>query len=104
LTAREPVEVGHTQRQLQSVGICLSNASYPEKFWLKTQYPSLYECGVIYCGDNTKADSLIAFFQMTEMFPKKIVFIDDKKKPSRKASKQFKANGSRMHWHSIQWC
>jgi FMN phosphatase YigB (HAD superfamily) len=79
LTARAPNEVDYTRRQLDSVNISLcTEPSYPEQFPLLASEPILYDRGVIYCGDNTKSEALIAFFNAIGRLPKKVVFIDDK--------------------------
>jgi hypothetical protein len=77
LTAREPIEIQHTQKQIDSVAIHLVN-DFPGQFSLSTNHPALYANGVIYCGDNSKAETLIAFFQATGRMPKKVVFVDDR--------------------------
>jgi hypothetical protein len=77
LTAREPIELKHTQRQIDSLGIILIN-DFPEKLNLPTDYPALYEKGILYCGENTKGEALTAFFQATGQTPDKVVFIDDR--------------------------
>ena len=76
LTAREPIEMTHTQKQLESVDVKLSNDD--DRVLLSTAQPSLYHEGVIYCGDNTKSQALRAFFEYMGYMPKKIIFIDDK--------------------------
>ncbi len=78
LTAREPIESGHTQKQLSSVEVSLSSSAFPETLTLPSAYPGLLEKGVIYCGDNTKSEALIAFFKAMGRVPKKVVFVDDR--------------------------
>jgi hypothetical protein len=77
LTARDLIELEHTQRQIDSVGIILSN-DFPEKFLLPAAHPALYERGVIYCGENPKSEALVAFFQGVGCRPKKAIFVDDR--------------------------
>jgi FMN phosphatase YigB (HAD superfamily) len=77
LTAREPIELAHTQKQLDSVGVNLIN-DFPESFSLPSAYPGSYERGVIYCGENAKEEALVAFFQEAGLTPKKVIFIDDR--------------------------
>lgn len=93
LTAREPLETDFTQRQLHSVGISLSNNAYPEQFSLPSPNFSLYEKGVIYCGDNTKSQCLLAFFQYTGYFPKKVIFVDDRRHQVEKLEKTVEQMG-----------
>ena len=78
LTAREPIESGYTQRQLNSVGISLPSAS--KSAILLTNDPAFLDQGVIYCGENTKSEGLIAFFEEMGCVPKKIIVVDDKRK------------------------
>ncbi len=75
LTAREPLEVVYTKKQLDSVGLSLNNTVFAEKILLGD---SLYEQGVLYCGDRSKSEALMAFFQETQSYPKKVIFVDDK--------------------------
>lgn len=78
LTAREPLEMEHTRKQLATAGIVLSNGSLPEHFSLPAPHYSIYDDGVIYCGDSTKSEALIAFFQEVGYVPQKVIFVDDK--------------------------
>jgi hypothetical protein len=77
LTARDCEENKHTQKQLDSAAIRLKN-EFPEHLSLKTPFPSLFERGVIYCGENTKGQTLAALFEAVGHEPKKIIFIDDR--------------------------
>ncbi len=83
LTARDPIEQGHTQKQIDSIQVHLFN-DFPEKFTLSSSHPGLYDRGVIYCGDNPKDQALLSFFQHTGRIPKKIIFVDDKEEQVRK--------------------
>jgi hypothetical protein len=76
LTAREPIESGYTQRQLNSVGISLPSAS--RSAILLANEPALLDQGVIYCGENTKSEGVIAFFEEMGRIPKKMVVVDDR--------------------------
>ena len=79
LTARYPIEVGSTKRQLNSLGIDLRTSYYPEDFSiLSSSHPSVYDEGVIYCGCNKKSAALVAFLLKANYFPKRILFIDDR--------------------------
>jgi hypothetical protein len=79
LTARYPIEVGSTKRQLSSLDIDLRSPYYPEDFSvLPLPHPSVYDEGVIYCGSNEKSAALVAFLRKANFFPKRIVFIDDR--------------------------
>jgi hypothetical protein len=83
LTARDPIEQRHTQKQIDSIQLHLSN-DFPEKFTFSSPHPGLYERGVIYCGDNPKEEALFSFFQYTGRRPKKIIFVDDKQEQVKK--------------------
>jgi FMN phosphatase YigB (HAD superfamily) len=86
LTAREPIEQKHTQKQIDSIQVHLLS-DLPEKFELPSPQPSLYENGVIYCGDNSKINVLTAFFQQVGKMPKKIIFVDDRGEQVRKVER-----------------
>ena len=77
LTARDPIELKHTQKQIDSLKVIFINP-FPEKIALSTVHPALYEKGVIYCGENTKGEALAAFFEATGQTPAQVVFIDDR--------------------------
>lgn len=77
LTAREPIEATHTQRQLGSVGISLFTDPILDPAFLPTEKLALLDQGVIYCGDNTKSAAIAAFFEEMGAKPKKVVFVDD---------------------------
>jgi hypothetical protein len=79
LTAREPIEIALTEKQLHSVGIDLSHSHFSTNpCSLPLPYPSIYDKGIVYCGENTKDAVLIAFFHKMNYFPRRVVFIDDR--------------------------
>ena len=78
LTAREPIELAHTQRQLGSVGIHFSSDAFHHNILLSLPFPGIYDHGVVYCGENTKGDTLSALLKETGLTPKRIVFVDDR--------------------------
>ena len=78
LTAREPDEVEHTERQLEEVNISFSNDVVKENLFLSTSHPGLLKNNVVYCGENTKSEAVLAFFKELGLLPKKVVFVDDK--------------------------
>lgn len=78
LTAREPDEVGHTERQLKEVNISFSNDLLKKNFPLSTSHPGLLKDSIIYCGENTKSEALLALFRELGSLPKKVIFVDDK--------------------------
>jgi Protein of unknown function (DUF2608) len=79
LTAREPSESGYTQEQLSSVDASFCSSALPECSLLPSNEPSLFDDGVIYCGENTKSEALAAFFKEVGYMPKKVIFVDDKR-------------------------
>ena len=78
LTARDSIESVHTQRQLSSADISLSSDPLPQTLVLPAARPALLDQGVIYCGENTKSEALIAFFKEIGRIPKKVVIVDDR--------------------------
>ncbi len=80
LTARDPVEMPHTERQMASVGISIPTILLPENTSMPFEGEvSLFENGVIYCGEHTKSQALRAFMQKMGKTPKKVILIDDKR-------------------------
>jgi hypothetical protein len=75
---REPSESGYTQEQLSSVDASFCSSALPECSLLPSNEPSLFDDGVIYCGENTKSEALAAFFKEVGCMPKKVIFVDDK--------------------------
>jgi hypothetical protein len=79
LTAREPIEIAHTEKQLLSVNVDLSHSHFhTNSCSLPLPYPSVYDKGIVYCGENTKDAGLVAFFQKMKYSPQRVVFIDDR--------------------------
>lgn len=78
LTARDAIESNHTQKQLSSTDIALSSDPFPQTLVLPAARLALLDQGVIYCGENTKSEALIAFFKEIGRTPKKIVVVDDR--------------------------
>jgi Protein of unknown function (DUF2608) len=81
-THRQPYVVQSTFRQLKSIGIdFLKTAPSQETLIISANYPTIYTQGVYFVGDyNKKGDLLMPFLKEINKIPKKIVFIDDKKK------------------------
>lgn len=80
-TAREFKEFSHTEKQLASLHIHLSNAHFSEEI------PDLYRNGIIYCGDKTKAEALWTFFTITKVTPDEVRMTDDKMEQIRVVQK-----------------
>jgi hypothetical protein len=80
-TAREFKEFPHTEKQLASLGIHLSNVHFPEEI------PGLYRNGIIYCGEKTKGEALGDFFKVTQVIPDEVRMADDKMEQIRVVQK-----------------
>jgi hypothetical protein len=82
LTHRQPYVSDSTLRQVESLGIdFLLSAPSSESFSIPSSTPTLYTQGILFVGDyNKKIDIFEPFLNMINMKPKKIVFIDDKRK------------------------
>lgn len=82
LTHRQPSAADFTVRQVNSLGFDFS-ASAPSKkcITVPAKTPTLYSQGILFVGDyNKKIDIFEPFLGMINKTPKKIVFIDDKRK------------------------
>lgn len=89
LTHRQLFIVPETLRQLDSIGVCFQQTA-PSKsiFTLSAKQPAFYAQGVLFVDDfNTKGDVFRSFLQYIGQKPKKIVFIDDKKKNVEEVAK-----------------
>lgn len=82
LTHRQPSVVDSTIRQVNSLGFDFATtAPSKECFSVPSKTPTQYSQGILFVGDyNKKIDMLTPFLAMIKKSPKKIVFIDDKKK------------------------
>lgn len=82
LTHRQPSVVDSTVRQIASLGFnFLTTAPSRECFSVSAKTQTLYSQGVLFVGDyNKKIDIFESFLSMVNQQPKKIVFIDDKRK------------------------
>lgn len=82
LTHRQPSVADSTVRQVNSLGFdFLSTAPSKENFGVPAKTPTLYSQGILFVGDyNKKIDIFEPFLLMIKKSPKKIVFIDDKRK------------------------
>ncbi len=81
-THRHPPVAEATVRQVTSLGVDFTlTAPHQESFVMAAQHPMLYQTGIFFASDyNKKGDVLLPFLDKLEQRPKKIVFIDDKKK------------------------
>lgn len=82
ITHRQPSVADSTLKQISSLGFdFLTTAPSKETFSIPSKTPTLYTQGVLFVGDyNRKIDILLLFLAQLKQQPKKIVFIDDKKK------------------------
>ncbi len=82
LTHRQPSVIDSTLRQVASLGFDFSaTAPSKESFSIPSSTPTLYTQGILFVGDfNKKIDIFEPFLAHINKKPKKIVFIDDKRK------------------------
>jgi hypothetical protein len=82
LTHRQPCVADSTIKQVGSLGFDFTETS-PSKdsFVVPSTTPTLYSQGILFVGDyNKKIDIFEPFLSIINKKPKKIVFIDDKRK------------------------
>lgn len=82
LTHRQPSVAESTIKQVQSLGFdFVLSAPSKDSFIMPAKTPTLYAQGILFVGDyNKKIDLFEKFLAMVHLKPKKVVFIDDKKK------------------------
>lgn len=82
LTHRQPSVADSTARQVNSLGFDFSTtAPFKDSFVVPAKTPTLYVQGILFVGDyNKKIDIFEPFLSIIKKSPKKIVFIDDKRK------------------------
>lgn len=82
LTHRQPSVADSTVRQVNSLGFdFLAAAPSKTSFTMPCKTPTLYFQGILFVGDyNKKIDVFESFLSLVKKDPKKIVFIDDKRK------------------------
>lgn len=82
LTHRQPSVADSTARQVNSLGFDFSTtAPSKDSFVVPAKTPTLYFQGILFVGDyNKKIDIFETFLSLIKKCPKKIVFIDDKRK------------------------
>ncbi|MBN9376775.1 MAG: DUF2608 domain-containing protein [Chlamydiales bacterium] len=82
LTHRQPSVADSTVRQVNSLGFDFSTtAPSKDSFVVPSKTPTLYFQGILFVGDyNKKIDIFEPFLSIVKKSPKKIVFIDDKRK------------------------
>lgn len=82
LTHRQPIIADSTIKQVDSLGFnFMTSAPSKDSFGVRSSTPTLYTNGILFVGDyNRKIDVFWTFMEIIEQKPKKIVFIDDKRK------------------------
>jgi len=82
LTHRQPSVADSTIRQVTSLGFdFLKTAPSKESFVIPAKTPTLYFQGILFVGDYNKKNEIFEpFLSIINQKPKKIVFIDDKRK------------------------
>jgi len=79
LTARPLILVDRTVEQLLHIDIDFSiTPLYRDILMFNAEYPACHKNGIVFTGYNSKGQTLIAFLDLINYNPKKIVFIDDK--------------------------
>ena len=81
-THRQPKAAETTLRQVRSLGFDFRiTAPFIDGIEIPAKTPACYSQGILFAGDyNKKIDILNPFLSLIQMKPKKIVFIDDKRK------------------------
>lgn len=82
LTHRQPSVADSTVRQVNSLGFdFVPSAPAKNNFVVPAKNPTLYYQGILFVGDyNKKIDIFESFLHIIQKKPKKVVFIDDKRK------------------------
>lgn len=82
LTHRQPSVAQATVRQVASLGFdFITTAPSKDSFVVPAASPTLYLQGILFVSDyNKKGDVFMPFLSMITKSPKKVVFIDDKRK------------------------
>lgn len=82
LTHRQPSLAESTIRQIGSLGLSLtSSAPINYTFAVPSETPTLYTQGVLFTGEfNRKGEIFVRFLSLIDQKPKKVVFIDDKRR------------------------
>jgi FMN phosphatase YigB (HAD superfamily) len=94
LTARTFDIAETTAHQLRSVGIDFERHAVAGDLELALASPAKLIRGVLYVGElNSKGEVLVEFLRRTGLAPKKIVFVDDKRKHVESVTAELKAVG-----------
>jgi len=92
LTARSLPLIDCTHKQLKSINVDLSRSSLSKKDITFSDYPfpTKYQKGIIFCGNNNKGQILKKYLDLISFQPSKIIFVDDKKSNLETVEKEFK--------------
>lgn len=96
LTARSPELEECTIKQLASVNIDFLKTSLvhlPVYTFDGPLNQNHYRHGILFCGNNSKGQSLLDLFKRTFYMPKKVIFIDDKRKYLESVEKELNQHG-----------
>jgi hypothetical protein len=81
LTSRSPSVANVSIRQLTSLGINLSMTAPSKAYFSLINVPeTLYRQGILFTNGNSKRAALSAFLHQLSWIPRKIVFVDDRRK------------------------
>lgn len=82
LTHRQPSVAQSTIRQVASLGFdFIKTAPSKDSFVVPAKSPTLYLKGILFVSDyNKKSDVFLPFLSIIKQTPKKVIFIDDKRK------------------------
>jgi len=82
LTHRQPSIADSTVRQVKSLGFTFApSAPVKNVFPVPSDTPTLYSQGILFTGEyNKKGEIFVRFLSLINQKPKKVVFIDDKRK------------------------
>lgn len=106
LTHRQPSVAEATLSQVGSLGFdFLATAPSKDSFSIRTKTPALYCQGILFAGDyNKKNDVFEPFLSIIKKSPRKIVFIDDKRKNIEELESlaQYGIEYTGIHYTAIQ--
>lgn len=98
LTARSYASKEITKKQLEPNKIYLTNPPVKEDVELDALMSTRYSEGILYVGEGqNKGKALVDFLKVTHLRPKKIVFVDDKKKHTNEVNDALNAFGDVVH-------
>lgn len=107
LTHRQTFVAESTLQQVESLGLSFKKTCpSQDSFIVPAANPTLYIDGVLFVSDyNKKSDVFIPFLSIINQYPKKIVFIDDKRKNLEELEKPLSDLGIEyigVHYRAIE--